>query len=126
MAKGKIFLTPTALRMFRKIGRDTEAEHGKAQAHKYLSQLRQAFRDTVERPDSIPSRQDLKSGLNLSLHHVGRHYVIYRQIGPNHTVIAGLLYDRRDIPARLKELQSKTSHEIDDIRRQIARRNQQE
>jgi plasmid stabilization system protein ParE len=112
--------------MFRKIGKDTEAEHGKVQAQKYLTQLRQAFQDIVERPNSIPARNDLKGKTNLSLHHVGRHYTVFRQIGSNHIVIAGLLNDGRDIPARLKELQSKTHHEIDDIKWQISQRTRQE
>lgn len=105
-------MTPTALNTIRKVGRDTAREWGKAQADKYLTELRKGCQECADRYKSFPAREDYVGAANLSLHHVGHHYIAFRPIGDNEVAIAGVLYEGMDIPNRLKELQTMTGQEI--------------
>lgn len=112
MAQGRVFMTQTALNTIRKVGRDTAREWGKAQADKYLGELREGCQQCADRYKGFPARTDYVGGADLSLHHVGHHYIAFRSISDHEVAIAGILYEGMDIPNRLKELQSMTQHEI--------------
>ena len=112
MAQGRFYMTPTALNTIRKVGRDTAREWGKAQANKYHTELRKGCQECADSYKSFPAREDYVGAVNLSLHHVGHHYIAFRPIGDNEVTIAGVLYEGVDIPNRLKELQSMTQQEI--------------
>ncbi len=62
MAQGRVYMTKTALNSIRKIGREMAREWGKAQADKYLGELRAGCQHCADRYKGFPARTDYVGG----------------------------------------------------------------
>lgn len=119
MPQGQVYITRLALAHIRHIGRRTEKERGKAQAHKYLSELRAGLQACADRHKQFPARSHQVGESHLCLNHVRHHYIAFQVLDEGEVAIAGVLHENMDIPNRLMELQAMSRQEIEAIEAEI-------
>lgn len=110
----KVVLTPTAAEHFRQALQYTKQKHGLAQMKKYAALLKKGLAAIPEH-HSYAAKQS--EGLELQL--IEHHYAAYKVLTDGTFAIAALLWEGRDIPERLKELNSMTAQEISALQKQI-------
>ena len=116
-------LTKTARGHLEKILRDTARKWGYEQAASYRRALSEGFRYIAENHQNFnsPHREELAEGTDFSIHLVEHHYVSFRVHDAGSVIIAGIFHEKMNIPARLRELQSMSRHEIATVEDQIER-----
>lgn len=89
-------LTNKAKTDLRKIGRDTEKQWGREQRNTYLEKLDGSFHLLADNPGMAKACPEVGQGYRY--HHVGRHFIFYRQL--EHPFIqieiVRILHDRMD------------------------------
>ncbi len=104
----------------RRIGQDTDAQWGRAQAAKYLAELKAAFQHIADRHEGLSKRRPLGVA-DLRSHRVGSHYVIFLALTPDDLAIVAILHERMDVPARLKALRGSSEIELGNLRAALLR-----
>jgi plasmid stabilization system protein ParE len=117
----KYHITPLAGEHMRNIAREGIRRWGIAQALAYAEQLERGFQHIADRHDAFPKRPRLTGASGLRLHRVGRHYIVFVVLTPDHVAITAVLHDHMDVPARLREVQSLTEQQVGDIRAGLLR-----
>lgn len=109
-------ITPTAARNPEQIAEDTAGQWGVGQAHKYLAELYAGFQYMADNPAMFPKRKEMAGKTDFLLHRIRHHYIIFKPIAPEAIAILAVIHEKMNVPARLAELKSKTSHEIEMIK----------
>jgi plasmid stabilization system protein ParE len=118
---GIYILTPTALKDLRRIGSEGRARWGAERNATYMRDLKRGFQHIADRHDALPERPKLTGASGLRLHRVGRHYIVFVVLTPDHVAITSVLHDHMDVPARLREMQALTDIEVGDVRAEVLR-----
>jgi plasmid stabilization system protein ParE len=109
----RFYLTDTAVALFEEAIERTARKWDLQQADKYGEALRAGFQKIA---DGIVARsehrEEMAKGIDYKIHKVEHHYVVYQPHDKYNVIIAGLFYERMDIPTRLRELQNASPHEI--------------
>lgn len=111
---GTFIMTATAEETFWDVIDETLERWGVRQADKYLDQLVGGFQYIADHHETLgnPHRYTLTKGTQFSVHLVVHRYIAYVVRKDGTVIIAGLFYERMDIPACLKDLESLGSEEI--------------
>lgn len=110
-----------AMADLRRIAMDTRRQWGKDQALKYVAEMQEGFQHIADRHDALPQHSRLTGASKLRLHRIASHYICYLIMTPDLIIITGMLHERMDIPARLRELQTLTENDIGDLRAKLLR-----
>jgi len=116
-------LTTTARAQLEKAVRETKQTWGMDQARKYSAAFLEGLQHLAEnhRQFNAPHRKALAEGTAFSVSLIEHRYVAFREVDKETIVVAGIFHESMDIPARLRELQGLTLHEIDILKREIVR-----
>lgn len=117
-----VHITPTAARTLNHIAEDSEKKWETEQTVVYLKELRDSFQYIADNHKTFPVKKEMTSNTNLHLHHVNKHYVVFKLIDKENVAIIAVLHERMDIPVRLKELIGKSREELAVIRARLHRR----
>lgn len=117
----KYHITPLAGEHMRSIARDGIRRWGIAQALAYTEQLERGVQHIADRHHALPERAKLTGASGLRLHRVGRHYIVFIVLTPDHVAITSVLHDHMDVPARLREMQALTDKQVGDVRAELLR-----
>jgi plasmid stabilization system protein ParE len=108
----RILILPTALDNYRLAIRETARKWSPEQAKKYGRLLRSGVDGIPEAYARVRTKKDERSGKSLlRLHKIEHHYVVYIVVDDATFVIAAVLHERVDIPARLLEIERLTDQE---------------
>ena len=118
---GSYILTPAALKDMRRIGIEGRARWGDERTAVYMRDLKRGFQHIADRHDALPERPKLTAASGLRLHRVGRHYIVFIVLTPDHVAITSVLHDHMDVPARLREMQALTDKQVGDVRAGLLR-----
>lgn len=107
-------LTPTAEAHFWKALRETRQQWGPAQAETYRQRLLSGFQQIAEHHRSLRTahREALAAGTAFHVHLIEHRYVVFQEYDEETVIVVGIFHERMDIPARIKELERLTKHEL--------------
>jgi len=107
-------LTATAQEQLKKALRETLQRWGIQKAKKYSAEMLNGFQYIAENYQNLtyPHRVELAKASEFSLHLIGHRYVAFQPHNKDSIIIVGIFHESMDMPARLKELQTLTRHEI--------------
>ena len=110
----RVLILPTALDNYRLAIRETARKWSPEQAKKYGRLLRAGFDTTPEAYARVRTKEDERVGKSLfRLHKIEHHYAVYIAVDDKTFVIAAVLHERMDIPARLHEIERLTAREYE-------------
>lgn len=110
----RVLILPTALDNYRLAVRETARKWSPDQAKKYGRLLRAGFDTIPEAHARVKTKSDERVGKSLfRLHKIEHHYAVYIAVDDKTFVIAAVLHERMDIPARLLEIERLTAREYE-------------
>lgn len=110
----RVLILPTALDNYRLAIRETARKWSPEQAKKYGRLLRAGFDNIPEAYARVRAKEDERVGKSLfRLHKIEHHYAVYIVVDDGTFVIAAVLHERMDIPARLHEIERLTNTEYE-------------
>ncbi|TIO11708.1 MAG: type II toxin-antitoxin system RelE/ParE family toxin [Mesorhizobium sp.] len=110
----RVLILPTALDNYRLAIRETARQWSPEQAKKYGRLLRAGFDTIPEAYARVRTKEDERVGKSLfRLHKIEHHYAVYTAVDEKTFVIAAVLHERMDIPARLHEIERLTAREYE-------------
>ncbi len=99
-------MTNTAITHLEEAVERTALRWGYAQAVKYRDLLRAGFQEIAEHYKSFysPHRKVLTQDTDFDLHLIEHHYIAFKIHDDKSIIIAGIFYEKMNIPAHLKQL----------------------
>lgn len=108
----RVLILPTALDNYRLAIRETARTWSPEQAKAYGRLLRAGFDGIPEAYARVRTKKDERAGRSLfRIHKIEHHYAVYIVVDDATFIIAAVLHERMDIPARLQEIERLTDRE---------------
>lgn len=108
----RVLILPTALDNYRLAIRETARKWSPEQAKAYGRLLRAGFDGIPEAYARVRTKKDERAGRSLfRIHKIEHHYAVYIVVDDATFIIAAVLHERMDIPARLQEIERLTDRE---------------
>lgn len=108
----RVLILPTALDNYRLAIRETARKWSPEQAKAYGRLLRAGFDGIPEAYARVRTKKDERAGRSLfRIHKIEHHYAVYIVVDDATFIIAAVLHERMDIPARLHEIERLTDRE---------------
>ncbi len=94
-------LTVKAKADFKDIGRYTHKKWGREQRNLYLQQLDEAFHQLSQDPKKGRDCAEIREGYQK--YRIGKHFIFYRLINPQHIEIVRILHERMNVEKHLTD-----------------------
>lgn len=108
-------LTATAEQDFREARRWSLSRWGKELTQQYFTDLHESAEDIAQNHQRFASAEHLADQIELKIHPVREHYLIYVPIRKSTIVIVALIRQSKDVPAILRANGFRIKHQLNEI-----------